>query len=140
MGLEERRQEKEIDGVLYQVMPLPFGIGRPLLFNHVLPLIGPLAAAVASKDYGTIFATICGKLTDAEVSRFADAFGKASHYREGDKWIPLVEDTREVHFAARYLAFMRWLTFNIEVNYAPFFAGLVKDAADLGRAPKTPQE
>ena len=137
MGLEERRQERDIEGVIYEVTPLPFGIGRKMLMRLV-KIAGPVLGAAASKDGSKTIAAIADAMSDDDVAAFADAFGKSSKYKDGDKWVPLVEQNRELHFAGRYLEFLRWLMFCAEVNYAPFFNGLMKGNAGGVSALKIP--
>ncbi len=121
MGLEERAQEREIDGRTYRVLPIPFGKGRALLVR-VLQLLRPL---LASSGGGEALASLIGELNDADLKLFAEAFGNASFVADGQgNWMPLVPQNQELHFAGRYGEFLRWLTFCLEVNYGSFFAGL----------------
>ena len=132
MGLEERQQEKEIDGTLYRVTPLPFGIGQKALMRLLKVLSPVLSAALSDNSQGAMLSAIPGALTEDDLAWFARTFGDASFYQEGGKWVPLVTKNQELHFAGRYETFFRWLIFSIEVNFSGFFSGLSRDASAAG--------
>src|SRR5262245_27205547 len=112
MGLEEKRQTREIDGVTYAVTPLPFGVGQKALIRTLKVLSPIMAAALKDRANGAtgaaIFETLPGALTEEDVAWFAKVFGDASQFQLEGKWIPLLVDQQELHFAGRYLAFFKW--------------------------------
>lgn len=132
MGLEEHKQERVIDGFMYEVTPLPFGIGRKALTKFIgiaAPVIG---SVVGAKDKGSVEAAMVAALpalatalSDEDLSYFASTFGKASKYKDGDRMVPMLEANQEIHFMGRYTAFFEWLAFAIEVNFSPFFHDLI---------------
>ncbi len=135
MGLEERKQTKEIDGVTYEVTPLPFGVGQKTLMRTI-KIMSPIMSAMmkgGTQAQGVALAleALPIALSDADVTYFGETFGKASRYQDGDKWVPLLSSTQELHFAGRYLAFMQWITFCLEVNFKSFFSSM-KDGGGLG--------
>jgi hypothetical protein len=152
MGLDERAQEREIDGFTYKVQPLPFGIGRKVLVR-TLHVIGPILKALAANGRGTkweqgaaALAAIPEALSDDDLRFLGDNFGDASWFRhpENGNMVGLVAKTQEFHFAARYAAFTAWILFALEVNYAGFFSGgVMKDAVahlrNLAPAPSPSQ-
>lgn len=135
--------EREIGGVLYRVKPLPFSVGRKMLVK-LLKIMGPLFAAafkgaildkqLGAKEVGgpgmisEVMATLPVVLTDEDLADFSRVFGSVGSYFKDGAWLALTSDNKknaqEYHFAGRYLEYMRWLTFNIEVNYGGFFAGV----------------
>ncbi len=122
MGLEERTQEREINGVNYSVTPLPFGVGRKTLMRLV-KIISPIAAAAFRGDNAGVFEALPLALTDDDVEYFAKIFGQQSRYLEDGNWKPLLPANQEMHFAGRYAEFVKWLVFSIEVNFGGFFSG-----------------
>lgn len=132
MGLEERQQTREIDGVVYRVTPLPFGTGRPALMRLLKVMAPVLSAALAepTNANAALLAALPTALSDDDLAWFARIFGDASQYQDGSRWVPLIQQNQELHFAARYEAFFRWLLFCVEVNFGGFFGG-IKTASDV---------
>jgi hypothetical protein len=138
MSLEALAQERRIGDVNYRMNPVPFGIGRQLLMRLVAivsPMIaGAMRAAqfadggkttlLSPESYAAIFDALPSALTDADVKRFAEEFGKASWFQDGDNMVPLLTAKQDDHFAGRYLEAVEWLAFGLEVNFAGFFAGV----------------
>lgn len=115
MGLEEKAEERPIDGTTYRCWPLPWGTARPLLVR-VLKIISPLMD-------GDI-ATLASSLTDADLEVFGKAFGNASSYTDGDRQPLLTDSMQQLHFAGRPDVFLAWVAFAMEVNgFARFFTG-----------------
>lgn len=146
MGLDERKQERIIDGVVYEVTPLPFGIGRRALSRFVAiaaPVIGSVMERTSTgsieKAVASALPVLATSLTDDELSYFAKTFGNASRYQDGDRMVPLLEAQQEAHFSGRYTAFFEWLAFSVEVNFSPFFRDLIEIAkkAKSGLASQT---
>jgi len=140
--IDEREEEREIGGVAYKSKPVMFSEGLKALLR-LTKILTPILAATVRE---TGLARIAGAaeslglaLTDADVEYFRNLFGTASWYREdseqGSKWVPLLRngkaDNQEMHFKGRYLEFLRWLIFNIEVNFGGFFDGTPSGAIDL---------
>lgn len=148
MDLSQRAEEREIDGVNYRCWPVPFGVGRPLLvraFKAVAPAFAAAFRGGTAHDGGMAAAleSIAASLDDADVSKFAQAFGDASSYwgqnAKGDAWIPLVTQVQNLHFAGRYDAFLGWLVFAMEVNgFARFFTTLRDEATSATTPTETP--
>src|SRR6266850_8262074 len=118
MGLEERKQSRAIEGVTYEVTPLPFGVGQKALMRTIKVVSPILAAAfragVDTKDptfYAGLFEALPSALTDEDLTWFAKVFGDASVYLENGKNVPLVPSNQELHFAGRYMEFFKWLIF-----------------------------
>jgi hypothetical protein len=121
-GLRAQRQEREIDGVMYEAWPLPFRVGMPLL-KRTLDIIAPIGSAVMAGGDKAVFDVLPTAFTDSDVSRFAKAFGANARVKEGDAWIPLMEAKQDLHFAGAYPRFMKWLLFCMEVNFSGFTDG-----------------
>jgi len=133
MGLDERKQERIIDSVLYEVTPLPFAIGNKALLRFVRLATPVISKFISSKPNGSTqqlaIASAISELqniSDDDIDYFAKVFGTASKYQNGDKMVPLVDNNREAHFSMRYMAFYEWLAFCIEVNFTLFFGELTK--------------
>ena len=142
MGILERQQKREIDGVTYIVNPLPFGVGKTALLRFT-KIAGPVLASAAGDMGGVgLIAAITASLTDADVTYFAKTFGDACWYVDGEKNVPLVEKNQADHFDGRYAAFFEWLAFNVEVNFGPFFVGMLNrlGVAVLPKAVKASSE
>lgn len=128
--------EREIDGVTYRVQPLAFSAGLPIL-KRLIDIVAPIAAAAlrggsANGMYANVLDVAPQAFTEKDLERFADAFGPRSQYlNDAGQWVTLIKnakvDNRETHFTGRYLAFMRWLIFCVEVNFAGFFNGATKE-------------
>lgn len=144
MSLSDKNQEKEIDGFTYVVTPLPFGVGRQALMR-LIRVVSPVfsAALGGGKVEAAIFNALPLALSDDDVVYFAKVFGDASRYKDGEKLVPLVSQNQELHFAARYKAFLQWLIFCVEVNYKDFFvssmsgSGVADFMATLTPSPST---
>jgi hypothetical protein len=131
MGLEERTQSKEIGGILYEVTPLPFGVGQKALVRLVKlasPVLSALLAEGGNKALAGAAAIkqLPGVLTEEDLAYFAKTFGTASKYQNDNAMIPLVVQNQELHFAGRYSEFFDWIAFSIEVNYGSFFGDLMR--------------
>lgn len=131
MGVEDKMQEREIGGVVYKTHPLPFeeGIKALLRFIRVLSPVLSAAFSQASKSDAVagVFAALPTVLTDDDVKWFAEKFGQAAWYKgdSEDQWVPLVTKNRPEHFELRYLEYFQWIGFCAEVNFAPFFSGIM---------------
>jgi hypothetical protein len=127
--------EKEIGGVTYRTTPLAFSVGLPLL-KRLIDIVAPVAAAALrgpteAHMVANILETLPQLLTEKDLDRFANAFGPVSSYlNDAGQWVSLVKnakvDNREIHFTGRYLEFMQWLLFCVEVNFKGFLGGVTK--------------
>ena len=129
-------KKKEIDDFVYEVTPLPFGIGHKALLRF-LKIAAPVMASVMEKRGTTELAAaaairmIPAILSEDDITHFSSVFGKYTRYQSGDKWVPLVAENQELHFAGRYSAFFGWLAFCVEVNFSSFFGDLIKQAGGV---------
>lgn len=124
--------EREIDGFTYKVQPLAFSTGLPIL-KRLIEIVAPIAAAAlrggsALDRAAGVLEVLPTAFTEHDLTVFRIAFGPRSHYlREDGVWVPLVKnakiDQQEAHFTGRYYAFIRWIVFCCEVNFAGFFGG-----------------
>jgi len=135
MGLEERIQQRTIDGTTYEVTPLTFGVGHKALLRFI-KIAGPLlSAALEGKEGGyenaaaSIFKVLPAVLTEEDIAYFSREFGLRTRYQDGSKWVPLVAENQEIHFAGRYSAFFGWMRFCIEVNFGGFFGDLMRQGS-----------
>lgn len=141
MGLEERIQEKLIDGVNYQVSPMAFGVGRQALLRFI-KLASPIMSSVLENKgsmetaAAAALRVLPAVLSEEDLKYFATEFGRYSRYQHDNKWVPLPPENQELHFAGRYSAFFGWLAFSIEVNFGPFFRDLLEQgSAAVGAMP-----
>ncbi len=133
MGLEERKQTVEIDGTVYEITPVPFGVGRPALMR-LIRIISPIFAAAMKQQgrdaaIGAVFEALPTALADEDVVYFEKLFGPYSQFQHGSEWIKLVDAQRELHFAGRYLVFARWLVACMRCNFGDFFIGITSGDA-----------
>ena len=119
INLRDKAQQRDIDGVNYEVWPLPLGLAQTILLKFVRA-IGAAAEAADANDAAQ-FAALAKALPDSELSFIAGKFGDASAYEEDGKMVPLIARTQEFHFAGRFDAYLQWLLFCAEVNFAGFF-------------------
>lgn len=128
---ESKAQIEEIDGATYKVLPVDLDSGVPALVR-LIKIASPLIGAFTSGDVAKVLETLPIALDEKDVLYFADLFGKSSFYADGDKWIPLIrqpQNFRSLHFAGEYTRFLKWMTFNIKVNFGPFFNGAMGEIA-----------
>lgn len=131
--------DREIDGRMYRIRPMPFGAGRKALMRLVKIASPILSAAFQEGQAGDKMSMIAraldklpSALDDTDVEYFAKEFGNCSWYQEGDKWVPLLPAKQERHFAGRYLAFAQWLAESIKHNFGSFFSSVMSvNAAGL---------
>lgn len=119
INLRDKAQTRIIDGVTYEVWPLPHGVAQKILLKF-LRAIGA-AVDAASDSEGAQLAALVKALPDDDIEFIAAKFGDASAYEDGDKSVPLVKATHDLHFAGRFDVFLRWLLFAAEVNFSGFF-------------------
>lgn len=137
MGLEDRKQSKTLDGVVYEVTPLPFGVGKTALMR-LLKIASPVLSGVFKENTtqgmaSALFGSLPEHLSDEDVSYFAGLFGPYSQYQdESGNWIKLVTGAQDMHFSGRYMAFLQWLIFACEVNFADFFRGITAAGGGAG--------
>jgi hypothetical protein len=136
MDLMEQRQEREIDGVMYEAWPLKFEKGRPALVKLMATwavIMGSVTrgAAQGAGAISGVFEALPLALSDADFTYYAKLFGDASRFKapaasEGadDRWVPLLERTQNEHFQGRYSAYFQWIAFCMEVNFSNFFDGI----------------
>ena len=138
IGLEAQEQQRIIDGVTYRVWPLPFTRGRRVL-QRLLKVLGPIIAAggLAESKFeqgAAVLGALPDALSETELDFLENTFADQSHYLapNGSEWIALASGAnRDLHFAARYHAYVAWLIFSIEVNFACLFrGGVIKQAAE----------
>lgn len=119
LNLRDKAQQRDIDGVTYEAWPLPLGLAQTILLKFLRAL--GAAAEALDESSAAQFAALAKALPDADLSFIASKFGDASAYSEGSSLVPLVARTQEFHFAGRFDAYLQWLLFCAEVNFAGFF-------------------
>ncbi len=132
MALSDKSQTREIDGVLYEVTPIPWGVGLPAL-NRLLRLTAPVLGAAMTSGNAGLFEALPAMLGDADVTYYAKILGDGSRFKNAEgNMQPLIDKNQAAHFDGRYEAFYKWLLFALEVNFAPFFRGML---SGLGTGP-----
>ena len=123
--------EREIDGVTYEMRRLSLIAARNGLLRA-----GGVARAMMTGSVGSM---VSGLSTE-DLDYFARLFGEHSHYRDGEKWVPLLFANHEKLFDDRLSAYFAWILFGMEVNFASFFAdGLLTKAIDSLKVAVTPK-
>jgi len=123
------RKEKEaiISGTKFKVMQLGFADGMELLTN-LGRIVGPaLSDPQKAANSAAMIGDIIGRLSYGELASITDKLAKSTRIeREPGKW-PVLEP--ELDLAGNYDLTLRWLKFDLEVNYGDFFAagGLLQD-------------
>jgi len=129
MGLEDRKVEKTIGDEVYSTWPMAAGKGREALLR-LIGIVSPLAGKAISggsklEAFGSMLQALPSVLGADDVKYFCETFGPYSRVIKDGKAIPLVLATQDEHFAGRYTEMTEWLAFCIEVNFGPFFRGLI---------------
>lgn len=125
---ESKAQERTIGDHDYRVLPVGIDEGIPALVR-LIKIASPLFGALTQADLPRLFEVLPTVLDDKDVLYFAELFGKVSFYANDGKWVPLISrphNHRSLHFAGDYLQFLRWIIFNIEVNFGGFFGGVTE--------------
>lgn len=147
MDGEDRRkgvEEREIDGVRYEVWRMSFDVGKPALVRLLGIFGAALKDAVGPEGLVGIktFGALAGALKVEDLSYFEGLFGSVSRYwgtipNGAEDWIPLVRQNQTAHFEGRYDAYFSWLGFCAEVNFRSFFRGRLPAPADTTATPAT---
>jgi hypothetical protein len=143
--LSERAQEREIDGFVYRVWPIPMKPHGTAALVRLIKLVSPMLSQILRADTkeeraAALFESLPQALTEADVDFFARAFGDAAQYQnDKGEWAPLIDKTQAQHFAGRYFAYFRWIAFCAEVNYGNFFDG-IKSVVASGALPAVMQK
>lgn len=150
MSFELPQEEHEIEGTKFRITKLPFKVSRSaflLLSAKVLPSArSGLAEVSQSAGKAEVAKAILGglsgiveRLSEADLEKLDDAFGRHSEYLAGEddhgeeRWVRLDDRGRMVLFGGGQMAlYTRWLMLCVKVNYSDFFAALKTDV--LGRA------
>lgn len=139
MGLEERKQSKEIGDTLYEVTPVPFGVGRAALVRLVKKL-SPVMSSMLKEESkqamtAAVLEAIPGALDESDLKFFSNLFGPYTTIsKSGVEPLKLTDTQQELHFAGGYLEYIQWLVFACEVNFGGFFTGIIKGVGNLPAA------
>lgn len=138
MGIEERVQQRTIDGFTYEVTPVTAAAGYKALLRFMKLASPVLSAAMdGGKTMEQAAAAALSKLAttveEGDLLYFAKLFGPQTKFCEegkesSDCWATLTSDAQELHFAARYMAMFDWLKFCMEVNFGGFFGESIRRA------------
>jgi len=137
MGLEERKQAKQIGDTLYEVTPVPLAVGRAALVVLVKKLAPVMASILKETTKESMTAAILGALPsvldDADFKHFSALFGPHTDITKPGavESLKLTIAQQDLHFAGQYLEYLEWLKFACEVNYGNFFSGMLKGAGGL---------
>jgi hypothetical protein len=123
-------KSKEIDGVIYHVMPLPSRACALLaarIMRMAAPAFGDVASLVAaSKAINSALDALAAGLfesIDGDVIVYAmETLGRVTEYQIGDRRLPMIgekADYLDEHFRGRPVAMMQWLAFAASVSF-PF--------------------
>lgn len=138
--LSAQAQSRTIDGVTYEVMPLPALVAVRVM-ARALKMAAPGFASVsslreASSAVGAVIAGGLAELDEDVLVGIAQEFAKATSalYTDGRK-VPL-SGALDEHFRGRVVALFEWLRFAAEVTYGPLGEALQKmTAAPLPASP-----
>jgi hypothetical protein len=151
-----KSEKKTINGSVYQVTTLPYGVGKRVLLR-LCKVCGPTVAKafaaapdLRDKDLGdlqvaavtpALAAAVEQLVMDLDEDSFdmiSDALAGATVILEGDKQIELSQ-VREVRFAGNYGEMLQWLAFALKVNFFNFSGGLGQKMAAALAHVQTPQ-
>lgn len=121
--LAAQAQQREIDGVTYEVLPLASGMSLKVL-ARVLRMAAPGFESVASlrEAAGSLGAMLAGGLSglDEDVLAFVcSELAKVTRAHVGEGKVLQLSTVFETHFQGRIVALFAWLRFAAEVTYGP---------------------
>jgi hypothetical protein len=141
-------QKRVIDGVEYEVFPLPGGEASEFL-NRLMRIVAPGAAIAAAKlgfggveedALGTGLTGILDRFPIAEQRAFQQAFARTTFVDIGDDKKPKLDTIFDLHFQGDMGAWAEWFVFCLEVNFAGFFRVLAAKIAVAVAAAKAKAE
>lgn len=112
---------RDIDGVTYEVRPLPTSQGLKMM-TRLTKVLGTGVVAIASdaQSLGRAVPELLGAVDEDALAKICAEFGAASCVHLSPSQKPqLTGDFFEQHFAGRYHALALWLRFCLEVNFGP---------------------
>lgn len=123
-------ESKEIDGVIYHVMPLPARASARVaarFMRMAAPAFGDIASIVAaSKAINSALEALASGVVEAiddDVLVYAmEVFSKVTEFQVGDRRLPMVSDksdSLDEHFRGRFTSMCKWLVFAASVTF-PF--------------------
>jgi hypothetical protein len=117
-----RTEDRTIGEFTYHASQVPALEGRRA-FARLARLLGPALAAMATgqgADVGGALGRLVENLKDEDMDYFCDLFGKhcTVDYPKGRV---SVGEIFPIHFAGNYGAMMKWVLFNLELNFGSFF-------------------
>jgi len=102
-----------------------------------------LLGDVVKVGAGDIMGAVVGVVKSLSVEDFRmarNAFAKRTRVHRSDGTTPFLKDCLRQHFAAKYPDMLLWMAFCLEVNYGPFFVGLLPSATQKpGNASSSPK-
>lgn len=136
MGLEKKTTQ--IGEFAYEVTQLGAKDGNRVLMK-IAKSVGPLfvlAGGGASLNAAKAAEAVAG-LSEDDFAFVVDTLAKKTDVTLQDGKSPSLAVIFDLHFAGRYEDELAWLEFAIEVNFGPFFRGLLAKAA-AARGAATP--
>lgn len=123
-------QEREIEGVIYHVLPLPSGVALRMaarVLKMASPAFSDVGSLIAASQAvtGMLEGLAAGLLGDLDVDILmwcADEFAKVTQFEIGGHKLPMVKDgvsAFDTHFQGRFVASLKWLAFAASVTF-PF--------------------
>jgi hypothetical protein len=130
-------EQREIDGVVYRVTPLPAGKGLKVM-QRIAKVLGPVLTSGATAGAGSVedavvreLGAVAGRLSDDDLEFVSRALAESTTFANGHGAQVQLGQCFDLHFAGEYERLLPWMAFALGVNFAPFFKRL---GARLGRA------
>ncbi len=124
----------------YSVTPLPAGVGLRV-FALLMRVGGPALANLKSlaELQSNGLAILAHVIENVDGELLVETCAKLAPYTTLDNGQSLVK-CFDLHFQGDYLSLFEWLKFSLEVNFGPFFSGLLaRVKAPSGSAAVEPQ-
>jgi hypothetical protein len=123
-------QTRVIDGVEYEVLPLPGKMASSYL-NRMLRMLAPGLGVAASaiglgqadeSALGGGLAGVLERFTEAEKNAFEDVFARHTFITLEDGRKPKLSEVFDIHFQGDMGGWAQWFAFCLEVNFQGFFS------------------
>jgi hypothetical protein len=116
MALGIQSQQKELDGIEFEISQLPSTAAKRL-FERLVRAVGPSLAQ--SDDAGKALATLFERLSQKDSEEIEHILLEKALVKVDDKWVPL-KGVYELIFAGKITTIYKLLGFALEVNFGDF--------------------
>lgn len=152
MNVQTGPQKETIEGVQFEVTPLPWPVALPLsvrlakalgpglaVLLEGLPGLSALRTGPGSEGLAAVVARVAQDVTADDLAAAFGAMEESVRYSlDGSKWPFLTKANQEILFRGRILFSLRVLAFFCKVQFSDFFAFLAPAPGGAGPSIATP--